>query len=182
MVKKLERGQDAQSPEINSEDYPDYLKQMIKDLETSEKQKVPKWLENEVNEKNRKKREQIELEKRYLYSDEDIYIKSRDRQEFYATENQREIVEHQEAMLGSTLYTLMRRTENNPEIIKGLTELINALEHQANYGNSEREVGQERQKDVAEFLIEVAKALRWRVGGGNQPSKEAMPINLSKWG
>ncbi|KKP31037.1 MAG: hypothetical protein UR22_C0031G0001, partial [Parcubacteria group bacterium GW2011_GWC2_32_10] len=119
--------------------------------------------------------------KRYLYSDEDVYVKSRDRQEFYATDEQKKAVEHQEAMLGSTLYTLMRRTENNPEIIKGLTDFINALEHQANYGNSERGVGPERQKDVAEFLTEAAKALRWRVGGGNQPSKEAMPINLSKW-
>ena len=157
MANKSERRlvEKDQSLEISPEDYPDYLKQMIKELEISEKQKVPKWLEGEVN--------------------------GRDRQEFYATDEQKKAVEHQEAMLGSTLYTLMRRTENNPEIIKGLTDFINALEHQANYGNSERGVGPERQKDVAEFLTEAAKALRWRVGGGNQPSKEAMPINLSKW-
>ena len=73
----------------------------------------------------------------------------------------------------------MERSENNPDIVNNLNQFLDALEHQSFYGDSSQNITHGRQEDLAKFLGEAAKALRWTVGGGNRPSD--VKIDLSKW-
>jgi hypothetical protein len=60
-----------------------------------------------------------------------------------------------------------------------LNEFLDALEHQSYFGQSDKPLSPSRQKDIADFLGQAAKALRWTVGGGNRPAD--LKVDLSKW-
>lgn len=96
-----------------------------------------------------------------------------------STEAQNEVADIQGAKLEMSLLRIMDRTENNPEIVNNLNELLNALEHQSFYGDSSQNIARGRQEDLGKFLGEAAKALRWTVGGGNRPAD--VKVDLSKW-
>lgn len=97
----------------------------------------------------------------------------------HSTELQKEGQEIQSAKLGTTLLRLMERSGDNKEIVDNLSEFLDGLDHQSFYGQSDKPIGPGRQKELAEFLGEAAKALRWTVGGGTRPAD--VDINLSKW-
>lgn len=97
----------------------------------------------------------------------------------HATELQNNVAEAQEAKLGITLRRLMERTEDNPELVNALNTFLDALDHRANFGDSEKPLGKGNQQDIAKFMEEVTKALRWTVTGGNRPSD--LKVDFSKW-
>ena len=106
-------------------------------------------------------------------------LETRDLYKEHATELQKEVAEIHVAKLETTLYRLMSRTGDNPDLVNGLNELLNSLDHQSTFGDSEKPLTDSRQKDLANFLVESTKALRWTVGGGNRPAD--LKVDLSKW-
>jgi hypothetical protein len=96
-----------------------------------------------------------------------------------STDTQKEIADIQGAKLETSLLRIMNRTENNPDIVNGLNGILDALDHQSFYGDNSQNIAHGRQEDLAKFLGEAAKALRWTVGGGNRPAD--VKIDLSKW-
>ncbi|MDO8486449.1 MAG: hypothetical protein Q7S77_02020 [Candidatus Staskawiczbacteria bacterium] len=106
-------------------------------------------------------------------------LENRDLYKGNATELQQEVAEAQAARLETILYKLMSRTENNPDLVNGLSELLGSLEHQAMFGDPIEPLNKSREKDLSSFLEETAKALRWTVGGGNRPAD--VKVDLSKW-
>ena len=97
----------------------------------------------------------------------------------HATELQNNVAEAQEAKLGITLRMLMERTEDNPELVNALNTFLDALDHRANFGDSEKPLGKGSQQDIAKFMEEATKALRWTVTGGNRPSD--LKVDFGKW-
>ncbi len=96
-----------------------------------------------------------------------------------ATELQNDVAEAQEAKLGIVLRQLMDRTQNNPELINNLNGFLDALDHQAGFGNSGEQLSGARAADLAKFLEEAAKAIRWTVGHGARPAD--IKVDLSEW-
>jgi len=97
----------------------------------------------------------------------------------HATELQNSVAEAQEAKLGIILRRLMERTEDNPELVNSLNAFLDALEHRANFGDSEKPLGKGSQQDIAKFMEEATKALRWTVTGGNRPAD--LKVDFSEW-
>ncbi len=106
-------------------------------------------------------------------------LETRDSYKEHATELQKEVAEIHVAKLETTLYRLMSRTGDNPDLVNGLNELLNSLDHQSTFGDSEKPLADGRQKDLSDFLGQATKALRWTVGGGNRPSD--LKVDLSRW-
>lgn len=98
------------------------------------------------------------------------YLELRDIERENATEMQKEIADIQEAKYAAALYELMRRTGNNPELINNLNAFLDALKHQAGFGDSESPIHPAKVKDLSDFMAEKAEELRWDVGGGNRPA------------
>ena len=124
-------------------------------------------------------REPGESPKEDSQKSENIYARRLEQSRLHSTELQKNVEGIQSAKYGILLLRLRERTENNSEIINNINELLDALDHQSSYGQSDRPISPFRQKELAEFLGEAAEALRWSVGGGNRPSN--VDINLSKW-
>ena len=97
----------------------------------------------------------------------------------YATELQNSVAEIQEAKLGVTLRRLMERTGDNTELVNSLNGFLDSLDHQSNFGNSGETLGKSRANDLAKFLKEATKAVRWTVGHGNSPTD--IKINFTEW-
>jgi len=114
--------------------------------------------------------ENSELESESQGKKENIYIKNRDLSKEHATELQKEVAEIQAAKLEATLYKLMSRTENNPDLVNSLNKFLDSLDHQSRFGDSGKPLGKGRQQDLVAFLEDAADALRWDVGGGNKPA------------
>ena len=96
-----------------------------------------------------------------------------------ATELQNSVAKNQEAKLGIALRQLMDRTGDNPELVNSLNGFLDALEHQAGFGDSDKQLSEARAEDLAKFLEETAKALRFTVGHDERPSN--IEIDLSEW-
>ncbi len=86
-----------------------------------------------------------------------------------ATEKQKELADIQGRKYETMLCVLMRRTGDNPELINGLNELIDALSHQVSFGDSEKPIHPGRVEELTAYLKEKSEELRWDVGGGNRP-------------
>ena len=95
-------------------------------------------------------------------------IEMRDKYKEQATELQNNIAENQEARLGIALRELMRRTEDNTELVNNLNSFLQALEHQASFGESEEPLAKSRVEDLIAYFSEKSEELRWDVGGGNR--------------
>jgi hypothetical protein len=108
-----------------------------------------------------------------------VYVEAVEIQREHATEIQKRTEEVQGAKFGSALLKLMERSNDNPRIVNNLNQVLDALAHQSNYGSSGEPIAEGRQEDLADFLGETAKALRWKVGGGNRPAD--VETDLSKW-
>ena len=89
-----------------------------------------------------------------------------------ATETERNIMEAQSAKYEFILKTLMDRTQENGqlngELINALNQFIDALSHQATFGEPEKPLGKQRVEELVEFLNEKTQELRWDVGPGNR--------------
>lgn len=123
--------------------------------------------------------EQSPENKKFIEDRKTQILESRDIQKGGASELQKSVAEIQAAKYETTLYRLMDRTKDNPELVNNLNALLDGLDHQSRFGNSSESIGPARQEDLSKFLGEVAKALRWSVGGGNRPAD--VQVDLNKW-
>lgn len=114
-------------------------------------------------------------------SGKNFLVERRDQMREHASETQKKVSEIQGAKYETSLLKLMERTDDNPEIVNSLNEMLDALSHQATYGDSDKGLSGARQKELAEFMQEAAKALRWRVGGGNRNAAPEARPDFSKW-
>ncbi len=110
---------------------------------------------------------------------ENMYAENLSTSRERANDLEKNVEEIQSAKYGSALLRLMERTKDNTEIINNLNEFLDALEHQSQHGDSGQGLSESRQKELADFFAEAAKALRWKVGGGNRPAD--LKVNLSRW-
>jgi hypothetical protein len=111
-----------------------------------------------------------------------IYLERLEESRSHATELQKEIQETQGAQFGEAFLRIMERSQNNPKIIKAMHDFIEALDAQSHFGDPSEEFSPSKQKELAEFLNETSKALKWSVsGGGAGVGTQTEEIDLSKW-
>jgi hypothetical protein len=96
-----------------------------------------------------------------------------------STKLERGVEEIQSAKYGAALLRLMKESGDNPEIVNSLNQFLDALDHQSRFGNEFKPLSPARQGEIATFIGEAAKALRWTVGQSGRPPD--LKVDLSKW-
>ena len=97
-----------------------------------------------------------------------FYLEKRDIYKENATELQNNMAEIQEAKLGVAIRQLMKRTEDNPELVNKLNAFLDALMHQAELGDSEKPIGKAALEELIDYFGEKTEELRWDVGYGGR--------------
>jgi hypothetical protein len=95
-------------------------------------------------------------------------LRTRDIYREHSNELEKNIAEVQGAKLETALLILMKRSDDNPELINNLNALLDALLHQANFGKSDELLGKGRREELTAWLEEKSEELRWDVGPGGR--------------
>ena len=76
-----------------------------------------------------------------------------------ATELQRNIAEYNSATFEMMLLTLLRRSDDNPELLETVKYLLDDLYHQANYGDPSKKISSKSQEKLTHGIKEACFTL-----------------------
>ncbi len=104
-------------------------------------------------------------------SRESVFFEARNDEMKNSNDLERQTSEIQAARYQIALLRMMHRTNDNPNLVNILNNFITALDHQANFGSSEKNLNDFEISKIIEFFEKSADDLRYLYG--NQPANKS---------